>query len=184
MLRSKKGGCSAATHSSCRPPRPTPLSARGPLSTPPHPPHPRSARGPSSLRPPVRLSRSPFFHSLSSRPLLRSSPHRTATHLLQPASNRSLCRPSLSLEPTAVSPSCLPPSRPPRPPPHTHTQAQDLVIPIWRPPLHYARSPLQGAPAKPRDIFLFFRGDVGKKRSMLYSRGVRQKVRARVWVCV
>ncbi|KAG2444184.1 hypothetical protein HYH02_009122 [Chlamydomonas schloesseri] len=53
---------------------------------------------------------------------------------------------------------------------------KDLVVPIWRPPLHYARSPLQGAPAKPRDIFLFFRGDVGKKRSMLYSRGVRQKI--------
>ncbi|GLI69588.1 hypothetical protein VaNZ11_014247 [Volvox africanus] len=53
---------------------------------------------------------------------------------------------------------------------------KDLVIPIWRPPQHYWRSPLLSAPAKPRDIFLFFRGDVGKRRTILYSRGVRQKI--------
>ncbi|KXZ53464.1 hypothetical protein GPECTOR_7g914 [Gonium pectorale] len=53
---------------------------------------------------------------------------------------------------------------------------KDLVIPIWRTPQHYWRSPLAGAPAKPRDIFLFFRGDVGKRRSPLYSRGIRQTI--------
>ncbi|GFR40870.1 hypothetical protein Agub_g1521 [Astrephomene gubernaculifera] len=53
---------------------------------------------------------------------------------------------------------------------------KDLVIPIWRPSQLYWRSPLVSAPSKPRDIFLFFRGDVGKQRTMMYSRGVRQKI--------
>ncbi|GIL74998.1 hypothetical protein Vretifemale_4847 [Volvox reticuliferus] len=53
---------------------------------------------------------------------------------------------------------------------------KDLVIPAFKQPNHYRESPLLGKPTKPRDIFLFFRGDVGKRRMPMYSRGVRQKL--------
>ncbi|GLI69587.1 hypothetical protein VaNZ11_014246 [Volvox africanus] len=53
---------------------------------------------------------------------------------------------------------------------------KDLVIPSFKQPNHYRESPLLGKPAKRRDIFLFFRGDVGKSRMPMYSRGVRQKL--------
>ncbi|GIL47978.1 hypothetical protein Vafri_4701 [Volvox africanus] len=53
---------------------------------------------------------------------------------------------------------------------------KDLVIPSFKQPNHYRESPLLGKPAKQRDIFLFFRGDVGKNRMPMYSRGVRQKL--------
>ncbi len=36
-------------------------------------------------------------------------------------------------------------------------------------------------PYLPADILLFFRGDVGKRRMPIYSRGVRQQV-GRTWV--
>ncbi|KAG2444185.1 hypothetical protein HYH02_009123 [Chlamydomonas schloesseri] len=53
---------------------------------------------------------------------------------------------------------------------------QDLVIPAFKRPDHYRASPLVSATSKPRDIFFFFRGDVGKRRLPNYSRGIRQKV--------
>ncbi|KAG2481857.1 hypothetical protein HYH03_019181 [Edaphochlamys debaryana] len=53
---------------------------------------------------------------------------------------------------------------------------KDLVIPAFKQPKHYIHSPLLGAPSKPRDLFFYFRGDVGKHRQPGYSRGVRQKI--------
>lgn len=57
------------------------------------------------------------------------------------------------------------------------TGMQDLVVPSFKAVNHYRHSSLAGAPPKQRDIFFFFRGDVGKGRFPNYSRGVRQKVR-------
>ncbi|KXZ53467.1 hypothetical protein GPECTOR_7g917 [Gonium pectorale] len=54
--------------------------------------------------------------------------------------------------------------------------SRDLVIPAFKRPGHYGRSPLVAAPSRERDVFFFFRGDVGKHRMPNYSRGVRQKV--------
>ncbi|KAG2450529.1 hypothetical protein HYH02_005030 [Chlamydomonas schloesseri] len=53
---------------------------------------------------------------------------------------------------------------------------KDLVVPNFKSPPHYLRSPLQSTPSKPRDIFFFFKGDVGKHRLPHYSRGIRQKI--------
>ena len=75
-------------------------------------------------------------------------------------------------------------SPPPPPPPPPPPRPQDLVIPAFKAPSHYGRSPLQGGVAKPRDILLFFKGDVGKGRLKHYSRGVRQAVRRCLRACV
>ncbi|KAG2493469.1 hypothetical protein HYH03_008286 [Edaphochlamys debaryana] len=53
---------------------------------------------------------------------------------------------------------------------------KDLVIPGFKPPLHYSQSPLLGRQPYERDILLYLRGDVGKHRSPNYSRGIRQKL--------
>lgn len=54
---------------------------------------------------------------------------------------------------------------------------QDLVIPSFKPPGHYELSPLQGIRPRKRDIFFFFKGDVGKRRpNQGYSRGIRQRI--------
>ncbi|KAG2488357.1 hypothetical protein HYH03_013047 [Edaphochlamys debaryana] len=53
---------------------------------------------------------------------------------------------------------------------------KDLVIPGFKPPEHYARSPLLGAAPFERDILLYLRGDLGRRRAPSYSRGVRQKL--------
>ncbi|PNW76519.1 hypothetical protein CHLRE_11g467660v5 [Chlamydomonas reinhardtii] len=53
---------------------------------------------------------------------------------------------------------------------------KDLVIPGFKPPEHYKRSPLLGFPPYQRDILLYLRGDVGKHRLPNYSRGTRQKL--------
>eukprot|EP00798_Chlamydomonas_sp_ICE-L_P018362 gene18362-24833_t len=51
---------------------------------------------------------------------------------------------------------------------------KDLVIPGFKAPSHFQHSPLLAHPLKTRDILLYFRGDVGKKREVWYSRGIRQ----------
>mmetsp|Transcript_19563 Transcript_19563/g.42445 ORF Transcript_19563/g.42445 Transcript_19563/m.42445 type:complete len:788 (+) Transcript_19563:181-2544(+) len=51
---------------------------------------------------------------------------------------------------------------------------KDLVLPSFKSQRHYHKSPLMGNPAKHRDILLFFKGDVGRRRMPNYSRGVRQ----------
>ncbi|PNH07497.1 putative glucuronosyltransferase, partial [Tetrabaena socialis] len=56
--------------------------------------------------------------------------------------------------------------------------SKDLLVPAFKQPRHYAASPLQGAPARERDLLFFFRGDVGKHRLPNYSRGVRQQIYA------
>ncbi|KAJ9526662.1 hypothetical protein QJQ45_017584 [Haematococcus lacustris] len=53
---------------------------------------------------------------------------------------------------------------------------QDLVVPSHKTIDQYSHSPLMGAAPKERDIFFFFRGDVGKHRLPNYSRGIRQAV--------
>ncbi|KAG2488355.1 hypothetical protein HYH03_013045 [Edaphochlamys debaryana] len=54
---------------------------------------------------------------------------------------------------------------------------KDLVIPGFKTPEHYVRSPLAGAAPYERDILLYFRGDVGKNRQrQVYSRGIRQRL--------
>ncbi|KAG2445204.1 hypothetical protein HYH02_008672 [Chlamydomonas schloesseri] len=53
---------------------------------------------------------------------------------------------------------------------------KDLVIPAFKNPNQYPRSPLLGAPPLERDVLLFFRGDVGAGRLPHYSRGIRQKL--------
>jgi hypothetical protein len=53
---------------------------------------------------------------------------------------------------------------------------QNLLIPPVSNPLSFRNSPLYGAPTLPRDILLFFRGDVGLHRLPWYSRGIRQKL--------
>ncbi|GIL93384.1 hypothetical protein Vretimale_17471 [Volvox reticuliferus] len=53
---------------------------------------------------------------------------------------------------------------------------KDLVIPGFKPPEHYANSPLMGSWPWQRDILLYLRGDVGKHRNPNYSRGIRQKL--------
>lgn len=53
---------------------------------------------------------------------------------------------------------------------------QHLVIPSFKPPGHYSKSPLLGHPPMARDILLYFRGDTGAYRLDQYSRGVRQKL--------
>ncbi|GFR40871.1 hypothetical protein Agub_g1522 [Astrephomene gubernaculifera] len=53
---------------------------------------------------------------------------------------------------------------------------KDLIIPAFKRPEHYRLSPLVSANARPRDNLFFFRGDVGKGRLAMYSRGVRQKI--------
>ncbi|PNH08796.1 putative beta-1,4-xylosyltransferase IRX10 [Tetrabaena socialis] len=50
------------------------------------------------------------------------------------------------------------------------------LVPGFKGVTHYHRSPLQAAPAKLREIFFYFRGDVGKNRLPHYSRGVRQAI--------
>ncbi|EFJ41258.1 hypothetical protein VOLCADRAFT_119761, partial [Volvox carteri f. nagariensis] len=57
-----------------------------------------------------------------------------------------------------------------------YDSTKDLVVPAFKQPRHYRSSPLLGSATKQRDIFLFFRGDVGKHRMAHYSRGVRQKL--------
>ncbi|KAG1658533.1 hypothetical protein FOA52_008419 [Chlamydomonas sp. UWO 241] len=52
---------------------------------------------------------------------------------------------------------------------------KDLVIPQFKAPSHFQRSPLFGAPPMTRDVLLYFRGDMGKHRETWYSRGIRQK---------
>ncbi|KXZ53466.1 hypothetical protein GPECTOR_7g916 [Gonium pectorale] len=52
----------------------------------------------------------------------------------------------------------------------------DLVIPAFKNPQAYRRGPLAASAPRSRDIFFFFRGEVGKNRKPGYSRGVRQKV--------
>ncbi|KXZ53465.1 hypothetical protein GPECTOR_7g915 [Gonium pectorale] len=53
---------------------------------------------------------------------------------------------------------------------------KDLVIPAFKHPRHYGKSPLVGATSRLRDIFFYFRGDVGKLRRPNYSRGIRQAI--------
>ncbi|KAL6758371.1 exostosin-like glycosyltransferase [Haematococcus lacustris] len=53
---------------------------------------------------------------------------------------------------------------------------KDLVVPSHKTIDQYSHSPLMGAAPKERDIFFFFRGDVGKHRLPNYSRGIRQAV--------
>ncbi|KAG2481846.1 hypothetical protein HYH03_019188 [Edaphochlamys debaryana] len=55
---------------------------------------------------------------------------------------------------------------------------KDLVIPAFKQPKHYITARCWARPSKPRDLFFYFRGDVGKHRQPGYSRGVRQKVTA------
>ena len=67
-----------------------------------------------------------------------------------------------------------------------YNPSKDLVIPAFKWPSHYKSSPLLGAaPAKDRDILLYFKGDVGTTRLKWYSRGIRQslylKSRAENW---
>lgn len=57
-----------------------------------------------------------------------------------------------------------------------YTPGKDLVIPSPKFPPHYRWSPLLGAPPQPRDTLLFFRGDIGGKRTPNYSRGIRQQL--------
>lgn len=52
--------------------------------------------------------------------------------------------------------------------------AKDIVLAGYKPAFVYAHSPLLGQPARPREILLFLRGDVGKGRLQSYSNGVRQ----------
>ena len=61
---------------------------------------------------------------------------------------------------------------------HTcYTPGKDLVIPSFKWPSHYAKSPLMGVPEVTRDIRLFFKGDIGRYREGLtYSRGIRQRL--------
>lgn len=60
---------------------------------------------------------------------------------------------------------------------HTcYDPARHLVVPSFKHPNHYHRSPLLGARPVERDILLFFRGDVGKRRLPNYSRGIRQRM--------
>eukprot|EP00798_Chlamydomonas_sp_ICE-L_P028399 gene28399-31534_t len=51
---------------------------------------------------------------------------------------------------------------------------KDLVIPAFKAPMHFKRSPLVGAPLQKRDVLLYFRGDVGLNREYQYSRRIRQ----------
>ncbi|GFR49991.1 hypothetical protein Agub_g12137 [Astrephomene gubernaculifera] len=55
---------------------------------------------------------------------------------------------------------------------------KDLVIPAFKRPEHYKRSPYMGAPQYERSIFLFFRGDLriapGQDPECKYSRCIRQ----------
>ena len=51
---------------------------------------------------------------------------------------------------------------------------QQLVIPGFKGPEHFARSPLMGSAPLRRDVLLYFRGDVGLNREKWYSGGVRQ----------
>eukprot|EP00983_Pelagomonas_calceolata_P098186 1158319-Pelagomonas_calceolata.AAC.8 len=46
---------------------------------------------------------------------------------------------------------------------HT-TKMAHLVVPVFKPPEHYRQSIYLGGPQLPRDIFLFFRGDIGLNR--------------------
>ncbi|KAG2431439.1 hypothetical protein HXX76_009454 [Chlamydomonas incerta] len=57
-----------------------------------------------------------------------------------------------------------------------YTPGKDLVIPLFKPPGHYAHSPLMGAPPLQRDILLYLRGDTGPYRAHWYSRGIRQRL--------
>ncbi|PNH08721.1 hypothetical protein TSOC_004706 [Tetrabaena socialis] len=54
--------------------------------------------------------------------------------------------------------------------------AKDLVIPGFKVPEHFKRSPLLGGAPFERDMLLYLRGDVGKHRLPNYSRGIRQKL--------
>jgi len=56
---------------------------------------------------------------------------------------------------------------------------KDLVIPSFKSPFHTQKSPYYGAYPQERDIFLFFKGDVGRERAehdkaCMYSRCIRQ----------
>ncbi|KAL6745753.1 exostosin-like glycosyltransferase [Haematococcus lacustris] len=53
---------------------------------------------------------------------------------------------------------------------------KDLVIPSWKPPLHFKASPLMGALPLERDVLFYFKGEVGRTRQKWYSRGIRQKL--------
>ena len=57
-----------------------------------------------------------------------------------------------------------------------YTPGKDLVVPSFKSHLHYRHSALVGVPAKARDIFLYFKGDVGKGRFPNSSRGLRQAI--------
>ena len=65
----------------------------------------------------------------------------------------------------------IPRFKPPPPP-----FLQDLVIPGFKTPKHYRRSPLLGNTPIQRKFLLSFKGDVGKQRFAHYSRGIRQKL--------
>ena len=52
--------------------------------------------------------------------------------------------------------------------------AKDIVLPQFKPPQHYEKSPALGRAPLERDIFCYFKGDVGKHREVHYSRGIRQ----------
>eukprot|EP00798_Chlamydomonas_sp_ICE-L_P012371 gene12371-15556_t len=51
---------------------------------------------------------------------------------------------------------------------------KDLLIPAFKSPSHFTKSPLMGARPVKRDILLFFRGDVGLHREKWYGRRIRQ----------
>mmetsp|Transcript_28884 Transcript_28884/g.77805 ORF Transcript_28884/g.77805 Transcript_28884/m.77805 type:complete len:776 (-) Transcript_28884:785-3112(-) len=58
-----------------------------------------------------------------------------------------------------------------------HDPNRHLVVPVFKPPEHYRQSIYLGGPQLPRDIFLFFRGDIGLNRpGCKYSRCTRQKL--------
>ncbi|PNH11823.1 putative glucuronosyltransferase [Tetrabaena socialis] len=57
-----------------------------------------------------------------------------------------------------------------------YNPAKDLIVPAFKQPRHYRSSPLTTAASRVRDVFFFFRGDVGKNRLKGYSRGIRQRV--------
>lgn len=48
---------------------------------------------------------------------------------------------------------------------------KDIVLPQFKPPQHFEKSPALGRAPLVRDIFCYFKGDVGKHREVHYSRG-------------
>jgi poly(3-hydroxyalkanoate) synthetase len=51
---------------------------------------------------------------------------------------------------------------------------KDLVVPLFKTPNKFIRSQLLGTAPLERDMLLYFRGDVGRWRKPLYSRGIKQ----------